>query len=324
MARARRTVPPGMLLPPPRPPPTLARPIFGRLPPARHALTRIAVTGANSSVGRTLLTHVASRPELSAVACVRSTRALGELPDVDGVEAHIAQYDDPTALRASFEGCRAVVHLAGILVETRHTRYEAANVGTARIAAEAAAAAGVPHVVLISVLGADASSGNPYFRSKGRAEDAVAAAGVAATHLRTPILLGPGSAGAAALQRAVASGRAALLGGGSYRLRPLDLDDLATATLDVATSEATGVRVHELVGPEEVTYRDLVLRCAARAGAEVRLRSTPIALAKLGAAVVVITTSELVDENAADLLGLRLTPLDATLDKIFPSRDSTG
>jgi hypothetical protein len=94
------------------------------------------------------------------------------------------------------------------------------------------------------------------------------------------------------------------------------------------------VAVHELVGPEPVTYRDVVARTAALMGRQVSIRSMPVWFARLGSAlsgwrrpggmtptvIDVITSSEVVHENADAVLGVRLTPLVATLEKLLPSQ----
>jgi NADH dehydrogenase len=190
----------------------------------------------------------------------------------------------------------------------------------------------VEHVVLVSVIGAGLGSPNRYFRSKGEAERAVEQSGLSATIIRTPILLGPGTAGASALARTVRQGRAKLLGGGRYTMRPLDVDDLSRAILGACRSRPQGVAIHELAGPEPVTYRALVERAAAVAGRKVSFGATPIWMAKLGAAVLstvkggglsptvidVITADEVVPENADRALGITLTPLTDTLKKFLP------
>ena len=114
-------------------------------------------------------------------------------------------------------------------------------------------------------------------------------------------------------------------------MRPLDLDDLCRAILRVCETRPEGVSTHKLVGPEPISYRDLVIRVADLLGTAVSLRTTPVWLAKLGASVTsrmrgggisptvidVITTSEEVQHNAADDLGVSLTPLSETLNKIL-------
>jgi NADH dehydrogenase len=226
------------------------------------------------------------------------------------------------------------VHLAGILMESPTSSYQNANVDATRAVVEACKRAGVGHVVFVSVLGADPDSSNQYWRSKGRAERIVAESGVPAAIIRTPILLGPATAGARAVVHAAARRTATLVGGGRHSIRPLDVDDLSRAILRCCRAPRHGVAVYELVGPEAVTYRDLIARTAMLMGREVSVRSLPVWLARLGAAIAgwtrrggmtptvieVITSNEAVGKNADAELGVTLTPLSATLEKLLPSR----
>ncbi len=243
----------------------------------------------------------------------------------------IVASDDVDGLAGAMAGASSVVHLAGILIETRTATYEHANVAATDMAIEACRRAGVPHIVLISALGADVTSKNRYRRSKGAGEQAVERSGLDATIIRTPILLGPGSAGAAAIIRTATSGKARLLGGGTNVMRPLDLDDLSRAILGRCRAHPAGVHIHELAGPEAVSYRELIERVAVRMGRTVTLGGVPIWMAKVAAAIGsritgggvtptvidVITTSEVVAHNADADLDVTLTPLSETLDKIL-------
>lgn len=292
-------------------------------------MEKIVVTGAGSSVGPDLLPRLAELPGTEVVAAARSRRALENLPASPRIEPAQVSYRDRDALARLFEGAARIVHLAGILIESRRSKYAEANEGAAAAVAAAAARSGAGHLIFISALGADPASSNAYFRSKGRAERAVAECGAAASILRTPILLGPGTAGGRALRAAVRGGRVRLPGGGGHLQRPLDVDDLCEAVLALCRSRPAGASTYELAGPETLSHRDLVARAAAAAGRTVAIGTAPLWLARLGAALggalrgggvtptvlEVITADETVDANADAVLGISLTPLDATLKK---------
>ena len=291
---------------------------------------RIAVVGANSAVGTALLAQVADGDVLDAVAAVRRPAALEGLPQSPRITPRVVDYGRSDSLTEAFAGAGAVVHLAGILFESRTSDYRSGNVEVTRAVIEAARAAAVGHVVFVSSLGADPRSRNGYFRSKGEAERLVADSGLDATIIRTPLLLGPDTAGGRALVAAASGPAARVLGGGAHRLRPLDVDDLCRSILGCCERSASGVRTCELVGPETVTNRELIERTADRLGREVSFRSTPIWLARLGAGLAalarsggmtpavidVITSDEAVDRNADGELGVSLTPLSDTLAKL--------
>ena len=226
------------------------------------------------------------------------------------------------------------MHLAGILIESKTSTYESGNVASTAAVIEASQKAGVQHFVLISVLGASSDSPNRFLRSKGEAETLVEESGIASTIIRTPILLGPDTAGAASIVGTAKRGSAKLLGGGRHVLRPLDIDDLSRAILRICQIRPEGVSIHELVGPESITFRALVTRVAGMMGNPLSIGAMPVWVAKLGAAVTsrlrgggisptvidVITASEVVQKNADTELGISLTPLSATLERILSEK----
>ena len=292
---------------------------------------KISITGANSSVGVNLLSHLSQLEGMEVVAGVRSKSAFDSLPQSPSITPTTISYDDATSLEKALAGTDCVIHLAGILIESKHSNYASANVAATAAVVDAAKAMGVKHIIFISVVGASADSSNAYFRSKGAAEQLVLNSGVAGTVVRTPILMGPGTAGASSLIGAASSGKAKVLGGGNYAMRPLDTDDLSQALIKLATEEAEGGQVYELVGPEAIPYKDLIKKTAGLLGKEVEVGSVPVLVAKLGAAITstlkgggitptvidVITMNEEVSQNADTQIGITLTPLQDTLTKIL-------
>ena len=293
----------------------------------------LAITGANSGVGRILLRHLAERSDTKVAACVRSTRSADSLPASPGISVRAVDYEDRDGLADALAGSRSVVHLAGILFETPTSSYQTANIDTTRAVTNACKKAGVQFIVLVSALGADRRSANRYLRSKGRAEQIISESGLEAAIIRTPILLGPGMAAARAVAHTASQRAVTLLGGGRHVIRPLDVDDLSRAILRCCEKPGAGVSIYELVGPEPTAYREVITRTAAMLGHAVSVRSMPIWLAKLGASINVwtrrggmtptvidvITASEAVHANADVELGVALTPLKATLEKLLRS-----
>ncbi|MGI9249963.1 MAG: NAD(P)H-binding protein [Pseudohongiellaceae bacterium] len=301
---------------------------------------KIAITGANSSVGKTLLRTVAASHDIEAIAGVRSLQALNScFSQTTHITPAEINYADSNHMGQQFQGVDSVIHLAGILIEGPNGTYRSANVEATAAVVKAAQVAGAQHLVFISVIGADASSGNAYLRSKGLAEKLVLESGLAATVLRTPILLGHGTAGTSGILGTALQPSAKLLGGGRHTLQPLDVRDLCAVILHScrqhlpeqgqADEQAQSQRqtVFEVVGPEAITYRELIRRVAEMKGIKIKLGSVPVWLAKLGTIIRsrvrgggftptiidVITQDEIVAHNDASTLGVKLTPLNATL-----------
>jgi len=288
----------------------------------------VVITGANSAAGRAILRRAAREtPPLGIVAAVRSDRAARALGPLPGAASRVARisYADPATLASAFRGAAAVIHLAGILVERPGSTYEKANVVTTRAVVAAAQRSGVPRLVLASAVGADPAATNRYWRSKGEAEGAVRASGLAYVILRLPLLLGRGTEGAAALRRHLSHPVAVMPGGGRALQQPLDVEDLARAAL-VAAGPALGPGgVLDLVGPVSLPERELLGRAARLAGRRVRVWPVPTRLVRLGLALrrrlagpgfspdaleVITSDTRLDPAPAAAALGLDLSSLD--------------
>ncbi len=292
---------------------------------------RVVVTGANSALGRVVIERALPNPAIELVALVRSARAEAELPSLPAGRARAARvaWSDAIGLRKACEGAAALVHLAGILIESRETRYVDANVETTRAAIAAARGAGVGKLVFVSAVHADPRSANPYWRSKGEAEALVRASGIPYTILRCPLLLGCASAGVQALAREVAARVVPLPGGGANLEQPVDARDLADGALRAALStECARDAVLDVVGPESLPLRELILRGARGRGAYPIIVPVPTLLLKAVLALrtrlfgpgfspevidVMLADTRLDPEPAAKALGLALRPLHETL-----------
>src|SRR5260221_352349 len=82
----------------------------------------------------------------------RSAQAVADLPPSPGISARAIDYGDPEGLAATLRGAGCVVHLAGILFEGPTSSYQTANVDATQAVVDACKTAGVPRVVLVSVL----------------------------------------------------------------------------------------------------------------------------------------------------------------------------
>ena len=291
---------------------------------------KVAITGANSSVGKNLLVRLSKEEDITIVAGVRNEKVIPELPKSPAIKPTVINYDDIKSLEKALDGADIVIHLAGILIETKHSNYANANIAATAAIVDAAKKSDVKSIIFISVVGASPESRNAYFRSKGVAEELVLGSGLGARILRTPILFGPNAAGSQAIIGMISSGQAKLLGGGHYQMRPLDIDDLSEALTILCSTSIQDQVTYDLVGPESAPYRDIIEMTAQVMGKTIAFGNVPILLAKFGAAITsilkgggitptvidVITQDEIVKTNADSALGITLTPMKQTLKKM--------
>jgi UDP-glucose 4-epimerase len=247
---------------------------------------QLAVTGANGFVGRHLVEQ-AARSGWAVNALVRSEAAARTVSSAGG-HAVILAHPDEGALGRAFEGARAVVHLAQIGAERGGQTYDEVNVGLTERVLEACRRSSVPRVVFFSGLGV-AHYGmkrrctNPYFLSKLTAETSLFRSGLEAAIFRPSYVVGPGDAFVPAVLRAMDAGEVERPGDGSYRMQPIAVADAAALVLAAAARpDPAFPTAFDLVGPEPVSYDQLLRRLAEVARAEGRspvfeVREIPLA-----------------------------------------------
>lgn len=300
---------------------------------------KVVVTGANSAVGQAILRRGCppGAAPVTFVAAVRSQRAADRIRPQLRTPNEVVRisYDDPATLDAAFDGAFSVIHLPGILFERPDSTYEQANVESTRGVVESAKRMALRKIVLVSATAADEASRNRYYRTKGAAEALVRASGLPYTILRAPLLLGPSTAGAAALLRNVSGGKAKLIGGGRHLQQPLYVDDLARAAVASATEESVARNLTlDLVGPVSLSERELVERAARFLGRNVRIGSIPKNLLSLALAIrqligkpgfsrdvleVITADTRLDPQPAACKLGIQLTGIDEMIQSSLGS-----
>jgi len=289
--------------------------------------SRVLVTGANGALGRQLFAALAASGRAAAV--VRSTAAaetLAALPEAARPDTHVLDYADVDGLAKAMSERDLVVHLVGILKESKRSRYLDAHEKATAAVADAAARSGVSRVVYLSILGSAPDAHNACLASKGRAEQLLLRHEVPATVIRLPMVLGEDDQASRALRRQAQAKLLPLVGGGRSLEQPIDADDVVAAILGALVGPEGAL---DLAGPVSLPSRELVRRAAALYGNQPRIVPVPVGLARLAvrllerivgdppvteAMLEVLLHDDHVDpEPAARALGVSLTPLDTTL-----------
>ena len=166
-----------------------------------------------------------------------------------------------------------LINLVGIKLERAPMSFERAHVGLPLELAALAEGAGFEHMIHISVAGAqrpieEAADHSAYLASKARGDAALRAreGALPLTILRPGVVYGPGDD---MLRKLADSIRAAPLfpapGRGLAPIAALAVEDLAEAVLRCveAPPGPSTVRAYDLVGPEQLSLREILARVAA-------------------------------------------------------------
>src|SRR4029078_6231120 len=216
------------------------------------------VTGAFGFTGK----HIARR----LIDANITVRTLTGHPDRqsplhDLVEIRPLQFSDAVQLVADLRGARVLYNTYWVRLAHGRTTYDTA-VSNSLALIRAAQEAGVERIVHVSITNPDEASPLGYFRGKARGERAIRESSLWFAVLRPAVLFGDD--GILINNIAWLLRRSPLFvvpGTGNYRLQPIFVEYLAD--LAVAQAMAAGNSTTDAIGPETVTFNELVALIAA-------------------------------------------------------------
>lgn len=219
-------------------------------------MTTVAVTGATGFLAHHFIPLALSEGH--------EVRGLARRPVNAAHGSTIGHFDfqtgdvrDAAAVRRLIEGCETVIHLAAsfsadddipdIIVRGTETVLRAAR------------DVGVQRVVMLSCLGADASSPSPFLQAKWLAESYVRSSGIPFIILRPSVIVGRDDwyvSSLLALIRALPV--VPVPGRGEHRQQPIDADDAARVVLRAMTSGDVIDQTVSVGGPVFLTVRHMI------------------------------------------------------------------
>lgn len=227
------------------------------------------VTGAFGYSGAAI-----ARELLAAGRQVRTiTGHPGRAPAGTPVDVRPMDFADPDALARDLDGAHTLYCTYWIRFSHGGATHDLA-VSNLKTLFGAAARAGIQRVVHVSILHADPASPYPYFRGKGEVEEFLASTGLPHAIARPAIFFGGDGVllnNIAWLLRRLPV--FAIGGRGDYRVRPIHVDDMARLCVRLG-SGADDVTV-DAVGPESVTFRDMVSAIRSATGSRAVLVPAP-------------------------------------------------
>lgn len=232
-----------------------------------------AVTGALGYTGRSVTEQLLARG-----LRVRTLTNSPRRPNPFGAALDIRPlaFDDPRSLEDSLRGVSVLYNTYWVRFNHKHFTFEQA-VRNSKSLFQAARRAGVSRIVHVSILHADKADDLGYYRGKHELEDALRALDLSHAIIRPGVLFGRFDILvnniAWALRHLPLFG---LFGDGSYRLRPLHVDDMAALMIDHAFRDANTSA--DAVGPESFMYRELVEALASILALRPRIVRVPPAL----------------------------------------------
>ena len=221
----------------------------------------ILVTGGTGFVGHNLVQRM-RKEGMPVRALVRNPDRAWALKDlgVDLVQGDIA---DKASLEKAAAGVERVVHLVGIIQESRGVTFQGVHVDGTRNLLEAAKKAGVRHFFYMSSLGTRPGAKSAYHKTKWEAEESVRASGIPFTILRPSLIFGKGDGFTTRLTQAIKlSPVLPIIGPGKSKVQPIFIDDVVSCIVKAVASDSFLNEMYEIGGPEQLTYEEVTVALA--------------------------------------------------------------
>ncbi|CAB4244706.1 Predicted nucleoside-diphosphate-sugar epimerase [Methylacidimicrobium sp. AP8] len=170
---------------------------------------------------------------------------------------------DPDVCRRATLGTDAVIHLIGILKESRNISYREAHVQTTRLLLSAAKGNGVRRWLHMSALGSRPYAPSRYHQTKWTAEELVRASELHWTIFRPSVIYGPGDHFLTVFRNLLSRplfryfSILPLPGGGASPLQPVAVEDVVTAFTRALVLPQTIGKEYVLSGPDRVTLAEI-------------------------------------------------------------------
>ena len=276
---------------------------------------KVFVTGGSGFVGREILWQLHEAGHAIRLLSRRGgSDEVRQLAYRHRAEVVDASAYSVTSLTTAMRGCDAVIHLVGIISETKRNTFQQVHVDLTRSVLAAATAAGVKRFIHMSALGAKAGARSRYHQTKWQAEELVRNSGLAWTIFQPSVIYGRDD-GFVNLLAGICrwSPVIPIFGPGTNQLQPVAVENVARAFVGALGGVVSVGQGYELCGPEVFTMNQLwteVLRAIGRRRLRIHL---PMKLARMQAGCL---------ELGASLVG-RASPL--TRDQLLMlEEDNTG
>jgi uncharacterized protein YbjT (DUF2867 family) len=236
----------------------------------------ILVAGGTGTLGTLVVRRLSERrlserrPALRVLT--RDPARAAHLPET--VQTLTGDLRDPAVVAEAVRGCDTVVSAVHGFVGPGKPSPEAIDRDANRILIQAAVAAGVQHLVLVSVLDAAPDHPMSLHRAKYAAEQALQGSGLSWTIIRPTAYL---ETWIAIVGGKIASnGQALVFGPGRNPINFVSAWDVAVAVDLAVRDESLRGQIVEVAGPENLTFTQLADRLITASGKPGRVRHIPL------------------------------------------------
>jgi uncharacterized protein YbjT (DUF2867 family) len=218
----------------------------------------ILVTGASGMVGSVLVQKLLEENKTVRVFCRHPDKSKDpNFPqNVDKIHGSILE---PKALDRAMDGVESVIHLVGILFESKDQTFERVHSEGTKLIIEAALRSGVNRIIYLSALGTRPNASSRYHQTKWRAEEHLHQSQMDFTIFRPSVIFGPFDDFTNQFARiARLSPVLPLFGDGQAKMQPVGVEDVVNCLLFALENPDTIGKTYELGGAEVMSFQEII------------------------------------------------------------------
>lgn len=235
---------------------------------ATQPLVRILVTGASGFAGSHIIEGLLTAG-YSVRGLSRSIPAANRKNSQVDYIVKVDVGDKSTMTPAMFKDISAIIHLVGIIQETKNGQtFQRIHVDGTRNVVEIAKSAGFNgRFIYMSAIGASADAPAEYSRTKYAAEQIVISSGFPYTILRPSLIMGKDGEFVAQMAELVRYGGLPVKipfpvipvpGSGNNKFQPIYIDDLTACVVKALQDNSTANQIYEIGGATQVSFNELI------------------------------------------------------------------
>ena len=238
---------------------------------------KIAITGGTGLVGGHLASRLAREGHELVLLARGTRRGSDEMLHSSRTAFITTDLSDPQALTRALAGCEAVAHCAGINREIGNQTYRRIHVEGTRNLVQAAKAAGVRKIVMMSFLRARPNCGSAYHESKWAAEEIIRHSGLDYTILKSGMVYGRGDHMLDHLSHSLHTFPLfATVGFREKAVRPVAIDDLIQVMRTALSDSLLANKTVAVTGAEELMLSEAARRVAGVLGRRIFILPAPV------------------------------------------------
>lgn len=217
---------------------------------------KIFLTGGSGFVGREVARQLLAGGNQVTVL----SRTPQTIPDAfpQGFGYQKGDLLDPESFKKSLEGCHAVIHMVGVIVETGRSSFYQIHVEGTRGLLQAAKKAGVERFIYMSALGSGRDASSRYHQTKFEAETLVKESGLDWTIFRPSVIFGPKDKFVNRLAGIIKKAPfIPVIGTGLSRVQPVSVEDVGSAFCLSVGNPVSSRKMYVLGGPDSFSYEEI-------------------------------------------------------------------